>query len=119
MMNKALVIGRLTKDIELRFSQNGTAVGHFTVAVGRNFKNADDEYDTDFIPVIVFSKLAENCANHIGKGRLVAVSGRIQVSSWENENGERRYKTEIAANEVEFLDWPKEETENYYDNVPF
>lgn len=108
-MNKSIIIGRLTKDVELRFTQSGTAVGNFTVAIDRDFKNSNGEYDTDFIPVVTFNRLAENCANHIGKGRLVAVCGRIQVRTWENKQGERRYKTEIVADEVKFLDWPKED----------
>lgn len=98
-MNLAIIIGRLTRDVELRYTPNGIAVANFTVAVDRNY----GEGETDFIPVVVWRKLAENCANYIGKGRLVAVQGRIQVSSWEGESG-RRYKTEIYANTVKFLD---------------
>lgn len=115
-MNKAFIIGRLTKDVELRFTQSGIAVANFTVAVDRPFTNTEGKKETDFIPIVVWRKLAENCANHIGKGGLVAVSGRIQVSSWKNEQGERRNKTEIVADEVQFLDWPKDQPRSDYDD---
>lgn len=108
-MNKIIIIGRLTKDVEMRFTQAGKAVANFTVAVDRQFKNAEGEKETDFIPVVVWGKLAENCSNYIGKGRLVAVSGRLQIRSYENNEGQRRYVSEIVADEVEFLDRAKDD----------
>lgn len=98
-MNVAIIIGRLTRDVELRYTPNGIAVASFTIAVDRH--SGDGE--ADFIPVVVWRKLAENCAEYIGKGRLVAVVGRIQASSWDGDGG-RRYKTEINASTVKFLD---------------
>ncbi|NLO22144.1 MAG: single-stranded DNA-binding protein [Syntrophomonadaceae bacterium] len=100
MYNRVILIGRLTQDPELRYTQNGTAVASFTVAVNRKFKR--DE--ADFIPVVVWNKAAENCANYLGKGRLVAVEGRLQIRSYEAQDGQRRRVTEVVADEVKFLD---------------
>lgn len=100
MLNRVILIGRLTQDPELRYTQNGTAVASFTVAVNRKFKR--DE--ADFVPVVVWNKAAENCANYLGKGRLVAVEGRLQIRSYEAQDGQRRRVTEVVADEVKFLD---------------
>ncbi len=108
-MNKAFIIGRLTKDVNLTHTKTQTAVGTFTVAVDRPFKDKNGEKQADFIPVVTFGALAENCSNYIGKGRMVGITGRIQVDSWENDQGQRRYKTQIMADEVQFLDRPKED----------
>lgn len=108
MLNKIIIIGRLTRDVELRFTQTGKAVANFTVAVDRPFKNANGEKEADFIPVVVWGKLAENCSNYIGKGRLVAVDGRLQTRSYDGNDGQRKYITEIVADTVQFLDKPKE-----------
>lgn len=107
-MNKVVLIGRLTKDPELRFTPGtGTAVASFTLAVNRDFKNSSGEYDADFIPIIVWNKRAETVANNLNKGRLVAVSGRIQTRSYDAKDGTRRYVTEIVADNVQFLDYAK------------
>jgi len=98
-MNRATVIGNLTKDPELKTTGSGISVCSFTVAVRRPFSK--DE--TDFIPVVTWRVLAENCSKFLSKGRKVGVSGRIQTRSYEANNGERRYVTEIIADEVEFL----------------
>ncbi len=100
MLNRVILIGRLTQDPELRYTQNGTAVASFTVAVNRKFKR--DE--ADFIPIVVWNKPAENCANYLGKGRLVAVEGRLQIRSYETQDGQRRRVSEVVAEEVKFLD---------------
>ncbi len=100
MLNRVILIGRLTQDPELRYTQNGTAVASFTVAVNRKFKR--DE--ADFIPIVVWNKPAENCANYLGKGRLVAVEGRLQIRSYETQDGQRRRVSEVVADEVKFLD---------------
>ena len=105
MLNKSIIIGRLTKDPELKYTQNGIAVTNFTVAVNRNFKNQQGEQEADFIPVVVWRKLAETCCQYLGKGRLVAVSGKIQTRSYDDKDGIRRYITEIVADEVQFLDY--------------
>lgn len=109
-MNKIILIGRLTKDVDIRYTEAGKAVANFTLAVDRPFKNANGEKEADFIKIVVWGKLAEHCGNYIGKGRLVAVSGRLLIWSYETEEG-RKYITEVVAEEVKFLDSrPKEES---------
>jgi single-strand DNA-binding protein len=103
MLNKCVLIGRLTKDCELRYTTSGTAVATFTLAVDRP-RRADSEKETDFIPVVAWGKTAENCANYIGKGSLAAVDGRIQVRTYEAKDGGRRWVTEVIAEQVKFLD---------------
>lgn len=104
MLNKVDLVGRLTKDVELRYLGNGTPVANFTLAVNRTFKNRDGEREADFINIVVWRKQGENCANYIGKGSLVAVSGRLQTRSYDTPEGQRRYITEVVADEVHFLE---------------
>ncbi|MGI6587973.1 MAG: single-stranded DNA-binding protein [Peptococcia bacterium] len=104
MLNRAILIGRLTKDPELRYTPNGVAVASFTLAVNRSFLNQQGEREADFIPIVVWRKQAENCANYIGKGSLVAVEGRIQVRTYDAKDGQRRWVTEVIADNVRFLD---------------
>ena len=108
-MNHIVIIGRLTKDPELRYTPNGVAVGIFTVAVDRPINNDNGEREADFIPVVVWQKLAENCANHLKKGRLVAVEGRLQIRSYDTQDGQKRRVAEIVASNVQFLDRGKDE----------
>jgi len=103
-MNKVVLIGRLTKDPELRYTQSGIAVVRFTLAVQRNFKNQAGEYEADFIPIQVWRSTAENCAKYLAKGRLVAVVGRIQTGHYDKD-GQRVYTTDVVADEVRFLEW--------------
>lgn len=106
-MNKAILIGRLTRDPEVRYTQSGVAVCTFTLAVDRRFarKDANDGQPTaDFIPIVTWRKLAEVCGNNLVKGRRIGVEGRIQVRSYDAQDGSKRYVTEIIADEVEFLD---------------
>ena len=105
MLNNIALVGRLTDSIDLRYTGNGTPVCNFTIACERNYKNKQGEKEVDFIKVVTWRKLAETCAQHLGKGRLVAVSGRLQISKNEN-NGRTYINPEILANEVQFLDWP-------------
>jgi single-strand DNA-binding protein len=109
-MNKWIGIGRLTKDPELKYSQNGTAIATFTLAINRPFKNAQGEKETDFINIVIFGQTAENVANYLIKGKMAAVEGRIQVRSYETKDGQKRWVTEIIAENVQFLS-PKEKTE--------
>jgi len=104
MMNKTVLIGRLTKDPEIRYLTSGTAVTTFTLAVSRNFANQQGDKQADFIPIVVWRNLAENCAKYLAKGRLVAVLGRIQTRSYDGKDGQKRYATEVVADEVQFLD---------------
>jgi len=105
-MNHIVTIGRLTRDPELRYTPNGVAVANFTVAVDRPINNDNGEREADFIPIVVWRKLAENCANHLRKGQLVAVEGRLQIRTYEKD-GQNRRIAEIVASEVKFLDYGK------------
>ena len=111
MLNRAILIGRLTRDPEMRYTPNGVAVTTFTLAVDRPYTN-NGEKEADFIPIVVWRKLAENCANYLRKGSLCAVEGRIQVRHYDNNEGKRVYVTEIVADNVRFLERPKENSEN-------
>lgn len=103
MLNKVILIGRLTKDPELRYTPSGTAVTKFTLAVNR-FRNKQGERDADFIDIVVWQRQAEVVANYLGKGRLVAVEGRLQIRSYDDSQGIRRKAAEVVANSVRFLD---------------
>lgn len=100
-MNSIILIGRLTKDPELRYTQAGKAVCSFTLAVDRPYSG--DNKEADFINIVVWNKVGENCAQYLSKGRKVAVQGRLQIRSYEVDKGQRRYITEVVANSVEFL----------------
>lgn len=104
MLNKIILIGRLTRDPELRYTQSGVAVASFTLAVNRNFKNAKGEQEADFVDIVVWRGQAEHCANHLGKGRLVAVEGRLQVRTYETTDGQKRKVAEVVAESVQFLE---------------
>lgn len=106
-MNKIILIGRLTKDPELRYTPSAVAVTQFTLAVDRPFKKEGAEREADFLPIIVWRAAAEACANHLKKGSLVAVEGRIQTRNYENNEGRRVYVTEVVAENVRFLSQPK------------
>jgi len=103
MLNRVILIGRLTRDPELKYTPSGTAVASFTLAVDRR-PNAQGEREADFIPIVVWQKQAESCANYIGKGSLVAIDGRMQVRSYDDKDGNRRWMTEVIAENVRFLD---------------
>ena len=118
MLNKIILIGRLTKDVELRYTESGKAVANFTLAVDRPFKKAQGEKEADFIRIVVWGKLAEHCGNYIGKGRLVAVSGRLQIRSYEGNDEQKKYITEVVADEVRFLDRAKDDV-MYGEGEPF
>ncbi|NMB39285.1 MAG: single-stranded DNA-binding protein, partial [Firmicutes bacterium] len=106
MLNTVILIGRLVADPQLRYTQNGIAVTSFTLAVNRPYTSQSGEREADFIDIVTWRKLAETCANHLNKGRLVAVQGRLQVRSYDDREGIRRKAAEIVADQVRFLDWP-------------
>lgn len=108
MLNRVILIGRLARDPELRYTPSGTAVATFALAVERRFPNQHGERETDFIRIVVWQKLAETCANYIEKGRLVGVEGRLQIRSYEDKEGIRRNAAEVIAENVQFLDWPRD-----------
>lgn len=107
MLNRIVLVGRLAKDPELRYTPSGKAVASFTVAVGRRFANQQGERETDFIDTVVWGKLAETVANHLQKGRMVGVEGRLQIRSYETQDGQKRRVAEVIADNVSFLDKPK------------
>lgn len=110
-MNKVVIIGRLTKDPELKYTPgNGTAVTQITVAVERRFKK-DGQQEADFIPVVIWGKAAESTAQYTEKGRLIGISGRIQTRSYEAKDGGKRYVTELVAEEVKFLEFAKKSSD--------
>ncbi len=132
-MNNVVLIGRLCADPEFRYTPSGVANCSFRLAVDKGLsKDKKQEMESkgqptaDFINIVVWGKMAENCAHYLAKGRLVAIQGRIQSRSWETENG-RRYITEVVANQVQFLEWGKNngipdgfvEVDLESENIPF
>ena len=99
-MNKAVIVGRLVRDPDVRALNDGKTVSKFTVAVDRRFKNKNGEKEADFIPVVVFGKSAEFVAEYVKKGNMVSVAGRITTGSYDNKEGKKVYTTEITADEV-------------------
>lgn len=108
MLNKVILIGRLTRDPEVRYTQSGKAVTTFDIAAARQTTNAQGQREVDFIPIVTWNKLAESCGNYLNKGRLVAVDGRLQIRSYESEDGRKHRVTEVVAEGVRFLDRGKE-----------
>jgi len=104
MINRVVLVGRLTKDPEFRTTPNGVEVTNFTLAINRNFTNANGEREADFINVITFRKQAVNVNDYLSKGKLAGVDGRIQSRSYENQEGRRVFVTEVVADSVQFLD---------------
>ncbi len=104
MINRVVLVGRLTKDPEFRTTQSGVDVATFTLAVNRTFTNAQGEREADFINVVVFRRQAENVNNYLFKGSLAGVDGRIQSRSYENQEGRRIFVTEVVADSVQFLE---------------
>jgi single-strand DNA-binding protein len=111
MMNRTVLVGRLTKDPDLRYTPNGVPVATFTLAVNRPFKK-DGETEADFINCVVWRKPAENVANFLKKGSLAGVDGRIQTRNYEGQDGKRVYVTEVQAESVQFLEPKGEKKEN-------
>ena len=104
-MNKAILIGRLTRDPELRYTSSNRAVCQFTIAIDRPFtSNATGQREADFINVVVWDKTAENVGKYMSKGRLIAVEGRIQTRNYDNNEGKKVYVTEVVATNVQFLE---------------
>lgn len=101
-MNKIILIGRLTKDPDLRYTQNGKAVCSFTLAVDRPYTN-QEEKEADFINIVVWNKSGENAAKYLVKGRQAAVEGRLQIRTYDGDDGKKRWVTEVVADRVEFI----------------
>jgi len=111
MINNVTLVGRLTKDPELRYTPNGIAVANFTLAVNRQFKSQSGESEADFINCVVWKKPAENLAQYMGKGGLIGVIGRVQTRSYDNQEGKRVYVTEIVAENIQFLESKKSKSD--------
>ena len=110
-MNKVFLIGRLTKDPELRYTSGNVPVATFSIAVNRTFANANGEREADFFNIVVWRKQAENVSQFVKKGSQVAIDGRLQSRSYDDANGQKRYVTEVVADNVQFLD-SKKDSEN-------
>ena len=104
MINNLTLIGRLTKDVELKYTPANQAVAQFTLAVNRTFKNANGERESDFINCVIWRKPAENFANFAKKGALIGITGRIQTRNYENQQGQRVYITEVIAENFQMLE---------------
>ena len=112
-MNNVVLVGRLTREPELKYiAGSGTAVTNFAIAVDREFTGKDGKKEVDFIDIQVWGKSAENCANYIGKGSLVAIQGSIRVDSYQDQDGNNRKITRVNANRVQFLDSKKDNQNN-------
>ncbi|RST57643.1 single-stranded DNA-binding protein [Siminovitchia terrae] len=108
MVNRTVLVGRLTKDVDLKYTPNGVPVASFTLAVNRTFTNQQGEREADFINCVVWRKPAENAANYLSKGSLAGVDGKLQTRSYERQDGKRVYVTEVVADSVQFLE-PKKQ----------
>lgn len=104
MINRTVLVGRLTRDPELRYTQGGTAVASFTLAVNRQFTNSQGEREADFINCVIWRKAAENFVNFTNKGSLVGIDGRLQTRNYENKQGQRVYVTEVVAENFSLLE---------------
>lgn len=132
-MNKIILMGRLTRDPEVRYTSTGRVVCQFTLAVDRPFTNQDGQREADFINIVVWGKIAELCGNSLTKGQRALVDGRLQLRSYDGKDGVKRYVTEVIANGVEFIerkgygtqngapgsDTGKSDMESFGSQVPF
>lgn len=103
MLNRCVLIGRLTKEVTLKYTTSGKAVASFCLAVDRMFKNQAGEKEADFINIVVWGAQAEPCANYLDKGKMAAVDGRLQIRSFNGQDGQKRWVTEVVAENVRFL----------------
>lgn len=112
MLNRVILIGRLTRDPEMRFTTSGIPVTTFTLAVDRSYANKQGERETDFIDIVAWRQLGELCANYLSKGRLAAVEGRLEIQSYETQDGQKRRVARVVAQNVQFLS-PKDSGTSY------
>ena len=115
MLNKIILMGRLTRDPELRRTNSGTPVASFTIAVDRDFKSQDGEKETDFIDIVVWRSTAEFVSKYFAKGRMAVVEGRLQIRDWNAQDGTKRRTAEVVADNVYFGDTKKEAQQNNFD----
>ena len=117
-MNKVILIGRLTRSPEVRYSQQGLSVARYTLAVNKRIKQ-QEQPEADFINCIAFGKLAEFAEKYLNQGQKIAIVGRLQVRSWENESGQKQWSTEVIAEEQYFADSKRIDTNESDDDLPF
>ena len=115
-MNSVILIGRTTKEVELKILPTGTAVANFNIAVDREFQVKGKDKMTDFFNIVVFGKTAEYAANYLKKGKLCAVKGSIQNRTYETKEGEKRYITEIVVDRLQILEWEKQQNNTQENN---
>lgn len=108
MINRVVLVGRLTRDPEMKYTQSGIAVTRFTLACDRPFTGQDGKREADFIDCVVWRKQAENAAQYLKKGFLTGVEGRLQISSYDDKDGQKRYRAEVVADSVRFLESKKD-----------
>lgn len=113
MLNSVCLVGRMTKDAELRYTPSNQAVATFSLAVNRNFKGQDGKRETDFINCVIWRQQAENLANWAKKGALIGITGRIQTRSYENQQGQRVYVTEVVADSFQLLEFNKQNNQGH------
>ncbi len=119
MLNKIILIGRLTRDPEMSYTSSGVAKLRFTLAVDRPYKNQQGERSADFIDVACWRQLAETCGKFLHKGRLVSVVGRLEIRPYETQDGQKRRSVEVVADEVRFLDAPRDGAPPQQQNTGF
>lgn len=118
MLNSVVLVGRLTRDAELRYTPNNQAVATFTLAVNRQFKNQNGEREADFINCVIWRQQAENLANWAKKGALIGITGRIQTRNYENQQGQRVYVTEVVAENFQLLEFNNQSNHNQNQGQP-
>ena len=119
MLNRVVLVGRLAKDPQYKTLSTGTSFCSFTLAVQRTFRDRNGTQGTDWIPVVVWGQTAENCNRYLSKGRMTAVSGRIQTRNYEKDDGSKVYVTEVVADEVQFLGNAEKPKETFREEDPF
>ena len=113
MLNNVVLVGRMTKDAELRYTPSNQAVATFSLAVNRNFKSQNGEREADFINCVIWRQQAENLANWAKKGALIGITGRIQTRNYENQQGQRVYVTEVVADNFQLLEFNKQNNQGH------
>lgn len=119
MLNKCIMIGRLTRDPEMSYTQSGIARCRFTLAVERGFTGSDGQKQVDFIDVVTWRNQAESCSKYLRKGLMTAVVGRLEIRSYEGNDGQKRRVAEVVADEVRFLEWPKDSGQAQQQDMSF
>lgn len=119
MVNNVTLLGRITRDPEVKAVGNDSAVCNFTLAVNRNFKNQQGEYEADFINSVAFGNIAQRMGQYVSKGDMLAITGRIQTRNYENNMGQRVYVTEVVANNVSFVETKKNKNQEQQHQEPY